>query len=87
MQRSIEERRRGQRRGAWAGVLFLGGTQVISAVVFAALCTIPELPGWAFVLFVALAVLSLVLVLPVLLLLKQRLKEIEGGELDEAAQY
>lgn len=87
MQRSIEERRRDHRRGAWAGVLFFAGIQGIGAAAFAALCMIPDLPGWAVVLFAALAVLNLVLILPVLLLLKQRFKEIEGGELDAAAEY
>jgi len=68
-------------------VLFFAGIQVVSAAGFAALCTIPGLPHWAFVLFGALAVLCLLLILPVLRLLKQRFQEIEGGELDEAGKY
>ena len=87
MQKSIEERRREHRRGAIAGVVFFGCIQVMAAACFAALCLIPDLPGWAVALFAALAVLSLLLILPVLKLLKQRFEEIEGGELDEACQY
>lgn len=87
MLESIEMRKRGHRRGAVAGVAFFTGIQIISAAGFAALCLIPDLPVWAFWLFAALAVFCLALILPVLLLLKQRFEEIEGGELDEAGKY
>jgi len=51
------------------------------------LCFLPDCPGWASVLFGVLAVLSLGMIIPALLLLKQRFKEIEGGEQDAAAEY
>lgn len=70
-----------------AGAVFFVGLQLMCAVGFGALCSIPGLPLWAFWLFAVLAVFCLVLILPVLLLLKQRFHEIEGGELDEAGKY
>ncbi len=53
----------------------------------AALCFIPDLPRGVFWLFAALAVLCGLLVIPALVVLKQRFKEIEGGESDAAAEY
>ena len=87
MLRSIEQRKRDHRRGAVAGVVFFTGIQLMCVVGFGALCLIPDLPKTAFWLFAVLAVFCLVLILPVLLLLKQRFREIEGGELDEAGKY
>ena len=87
MQKSIEQRKREHRKGAVVGAIFFSVIQLLSAVFFAALCAIPDLPGWAVGLFLVLAVLSVLLIFPVLVLLKQRFKEIEGGELDEAGQY
>ena len=87
MQKNIEALKCKRRRDAVTGALLFTGIQVISAAAFAALCRIPDLPGWAFVLFAVLAVSCLVLILPVLPLLKQRFQEIEGGELDEAGKY
>lgn len=87
MQKSIEQRKREHRKGAVVGVIFFSAIQLLSAAFFAAMCVLPDLPGWAATLFLALAVLSVLLIVPVLVLLKQRFKEIEGGELDEAGQY
>ena len=87
MQKNIEQRRQEHRRGAVVGVAFFSAIQLLSAAVFAALCVIPDLPGWAVTLFLVLAAVSVLLIFPVLILLKQRFKEIEGGELDEAGQY
>ena len=61
--------------------------QAACAVAFAALCWIPDLPRWLFYLFAALAALSLLPLLAAVKALRQRFKEIEGGELDAAGQY
>ena len=61
--------------------------QAACAAVFAALCFIPDLPRWALRLFAALAGVSGLLVLPALVVLKERFQEIEGGESDAAAEY
>lgn len=85
---NTEERRRKYRRQAAAGVAFFGLLQLACVACFAALCLIPDLPGWLFWLFAALAVFCAALMIPALVVLKQRFKEIkEGGELDEALKY
>ena len=76
-------RKRDARRGVALFALFQGAF----AVCLASLCFIPELPGWAAAVFAVLAFLCAILVLPALGALKERYKEIEGGELDEARQY
>ena len=81
------DRRRRDKKAAVAGVLFFAGLQLVCAAAFGSLCLIPELPGWAVVLFGALAAACLLMVVPALAALKQRFQEIEGGELYEAAEY
>ena len=83
----LEARRRRRRRQAMLSVAAFALLQGAVAVFFAALCFIPDLPRWVFRLFAALAGLCGLLVLPALVVLKQRFKEIEGGELDAAAEY
>lgn len=88
MPANTEERRRKYRRQAVAGVVFFGLLQLACVVCFAALCFIPDLPGWLFRLFAALAVFCAALMIPALVVLRQRFQEIkEGGELDEASKY
>lgn len=84
---SNEDKRRRQRRQAVLGVVMFTLLQAACAAVFAALCLIPDLPRWAFRLFAALAGLCGLLVIPALVVLKERFKEIEGGESDAAAEY
>jgi len=86
-QRSIEERQSQQKRSAVHGVVFFVLLQVSVAICFGSLCFIPDAPGWLVVLFGGLAALALLLILSALLVLKERFKEIEGGELDVAGQY
>lgn len=45
------------------------------------------LPKWLSILMLVLAVGNMVTIPPVLVVLKQRMKEIEGGELDAARKY
>lgn len=87
MPANIDRRRRRYRRQAALGVAMFGLLQLACTACFAALCFIPGLPRWLFWLFAALAVFCAGLMIPALAVLKQRFKEIEGGELDAAAQY
>ena len=86
MHESIEEKKRRRRREAVRGVALFGLLQV-AAACFVALCWIPDLPQWLFWIFAALAALCVVPMLIALVALRQRFKEIEGGELDAAGQY
>jgi len=87
MQVNIEDRQRRHRRDAIRGVALFSLLQLACAVCFGSLCWIPGLPKWTFILFLALAVFCLLLILPALLVLKERFQEIQGGEEDAAAQY
>lgn len=87
MQKSIEERMKRQKKDAIRGVVLFALLQVVTAAAFIALCLIPDLPGWAVVLFAALAVISVIPLVIALVVLKQRFDEIQGGELDAARQY
>ncbi len=76
-------RKREAVRGAAVFAIFQAGF----AAVMVWLCFLPDCPGWVSVLFGVIGALSLGMIVPALLLLKQRFKEIEGGELDAAAEY
>ena len=82
-----ESLKRRRRRQAVLSVVMFTLFQAACAAVFAALCFIPDLPRWASRLFAALAGVSGLLVLPALVVLKQRFQEIEGGEFYAAAEY
>ena len=86
-QESIEEKRKRRKKEAVCGILFFALLQLACAICFASLCFIPDTPTWLFVMFLVLALLCLVLIIPALWTLRERIKEIEGGELDAAAQY
>ena len=87
MQKNIEDRKNQQKKDAVRGVALFGLFQAACVVCFIALCFIPDLPRWALRLFAALAGVSGLLVLPALVVLKERFQEIEGGESDAAAEY
>ena len=84
---SKEARRRALRRQALLSVAAFALLQAACIAIFAVLCLSPDLPRWAFRLFAALAGLCGLLVIPALVVLKERFNEIEGGEYDAAAQY
>ena len=86
-QRSIEEKRAKNKKEAIHGVVFFALLQLATAICFGALCLIPNAPLWMVILFGVLTVFCLLLIIPALLVLKERFKEIEGGELDAAGQY
>ena len=85
--RNDTDPKRRRRREAVRGVAIFGAFQLACAALLAALCFIPELPGWCAVLFGVLAAGCLVPVIGALAVLRKRFEEIEGGELDAAGQY
>lgn len=87
MPESIEAKQARRKREAVRGVVLFAVLQAACVAGFAALCWIPDLPRWLIYLFAALAVLCVIPVLIALAALRQRFKEIEGGELDAAGQY
>ena len=84
---NIEEVKARRKRSAVMGVVFFALIQLACALAFGAMCFIPDIPGWLFALFLVLALFCLGLIVPAVLLLKDRFEEIEGGELDAAAEY
>ena len=87
MPETIEAKKAKRRREAVQGVMLFALLQVASAICLGAVCLVPDIPQWALVLCLALAILCLVLILPAVWILKERFREIEGGELDAADQY
>lgn len=87
MKQSNIDRRHRDKKAAVVGVAFFAGLQFVCAAAFGSLCFIPDAPGWLVVLFAGLAVCCVLFIIPALAVMKQRFEEIEGGELDEAAEY
>ena len=78
---------RRRKRSAVCGVALFAVIQLAVIGVMVGLCFIPGMPGWCVALFGALAVLSGVSLIGALVVLRKRFQEIEGGELDAAAEY
>lgn len=79
--------RRDARREAWQSALSATALRLAGAAALLWLRAALDPAGfWARALLI-ISVLDLGTVVPVWILLKQRLKEIEGGEEDAAAQY
>lgn len=87
MKQNNTDLQRRDKKAAVVGVVFFAALQLVCAASFASLCFIPDSPVWLTVMFGALAAGCLLLIIPALVVMKQRFKEIEGGELDEAAEY
>ena len=79
MPANIEERRRKYRRQAVGGIVFFSLLQLACVACFVALCFIPDLPRWLFWLFAALAVFCAALMIPALVVLRQRFRELKEG--------
>ena len=75
-----------KREAVWS-VVFFGLLQLVCAAVLVALCFIPGLPIWVVALLGVLAAGCIISLLLALAALRQRFQEIEGGELDAAAEY
>jgi len=86
-QGNIEEKKARRKKEAVHGIVFFVLLQLACAVCFGSLCFIPDAPTWVVWLFLGLALLCVLLIVPALIVLRQRFKEIEGGELDAAGQY
>lgn len=84
---NIEVRKARRKREAVRSVVLFALLQAACVITFTALCRIPDLPRWLFYLFAALGALCVVPVLFALWALRQRFREIEGGELDASGQY
>lgn len=86
-QESIEARRARQKREAVRSVVIAGVLELIGAAFCVCLALIPGIPVWLSIALFAPAVLCLLLILSAVRALKERFREIEGGELDAAGQY
>ena len=86
-QESIKEMKAKRKKEAVYGILGFAVLQLVCAAVFGSLCFIPDIPKGVFWCFLVLAVICLLLIVPALCVLKERFKEIEGGELDAAGKY
>lgn len=87
MQRSTEAEHARRKREAVRGVALFGLLQLACTACFVSLCFIPDLPGWTVVLFAVFAAIPLLMMAGAFVVLKQRFREIEGGEQDAAGQY
>ena len=86
-QESIKKTKAKRKKEAVYGILGFAALQIVCAVAFGSLCFIPNIPKGVFWCFLVLAVICLLLIVPAMCVLKERFKEIEGGELDAAGKY
>ena len=69
-----------EKREAVIGIVLFGLLQLACVVGFWALCLIPDLPQWLFILFFACGGLCVALMIPALWALKKRFQEIDSLE-------
>ena len=69
-----------EKRGAVIGIVLFGLLQAACVVGFWALCLIPDLPQWLFVLFFAFGAFCAALMVPALWALKKRFQELDALE-------
>lgn len=88
MQKNInEEAQRKRKKDAWQSAWFSSVMMLLPSLLMLLLRWYYQIDGfWGAVLLI-IAVLEIAMIIPVWILLKKRLKEIEGGEEDAAAQY
>ena len=84
---NTEEKKSRYKKESVCGVLIFVAMQLVCAIAFGSLCFIPDAPAWVVWMFFGLAAFCLLLIIPALVVLKQRFREIEGGELDAAGEY
>lgn len=88
MQRSIDHQAQQRRRKeAIQSAVSSTATLLLSAMLMLALRWHYQVESFWGAILLILSVLELGMIIPVWILLKTRLKEIEGGEEDAAAQY
>lgn len=76
-----------RKKQAKQSALFSSLLMIGSAIFALVLNKAFHVTGFGSVVLVTVAVMNMGAVIPVCILLKQRLKEIEGGEEDDASQY
>lgn len=81
------DRRARDKKAAVVGVAIYALIMALSAAAVGWVCFLPETPAFGELLMGVLAVVLLLMIVPAFVALKQRFEEIEGGELDEAAEY
>ena len=86
MQKNTDSGRRALRRDAVRGTMMFVGGQLLSVLVLLWLRGLSK-TGWLDTLLLVLAVLDLAVIPFSAVVLRQRLREIERGELDEARKY
>ena len=86
MQKNTDSGRRALRRDAVRVTLMFVGGQLLSVLVLLWLRGLSK-TGWLDTLLLVLAVLDLAVIPFSAVVLRQRLREIERGELDEARKY
>ena len=86
MQKNTDSGLRALRRDAVRGTLMFVGGQLLSVLVLLWLRGLSK-TGWLDTLLLVLAVLDLAVIPFSAVVLRQRLREIERGELDEARKY
>ena len=69
-----------EKRGAVIAIVMFGLLQLACVVAFWALCLIPDLPQWLFILFFACGGFCAALMIPALWALKKRFQEIDSLE-------
>lgn len=81
------EARKKRRKDAVQSAVFSSAILLLSGVVLVLLRTVYRVEGFWGAVLLLFVVLDLGAIVPVWIVLKTRLKEIEGGEEDAAAQY
>ena len=87
MPSNTEDRQARRRKEAWQSAVIATLLRLGMAALLLGLRWYHHLDGLAGTLLLLFALLDLGSIIPVWILLKTRLKEIEGGEEDAAAQY
>lgn len=84
---SIDKRRARQKREAVRSVVIAAALELTGGAVCVGLALIPGMPVVLSVAFFVSAAVCLLLILSAVRALKERFREIEGGEMDAAGQY
>lgn len=88
MPRNIDERaQRERRRGAWQSAWIVTCIMAFTGTLLLILRWLYPIKGFGNVLVFVVALLNFGTIIPVWILLKVRLREIEGGEEDAATEY
>lgn len=87
MPSDTEDRQARRRKEAWQSVLLTTALRLAAAALLLGLRWYYQMDGLGGTVLLLAALLDLGTLVPVWILLKTRLREIEGGEEDAAAQY